>query len=198
MLFLKQKENHLKLPSAIKGWFNPQHHPDTLLERFALTGEQTFLTELVSLYNRMLFHYLLTQSDHATAEDILQTTWLKAINNIHLYKSGISQKYWLFAIARNSLFDELRRQKRWQIDEISDSQLSSPNVADHIEKQELLSQFNNALTSLPSQQRECFIFQQEGFSLKEIADLCDEPQETIKSRLRYARNTLKALLEKNQ
>jgi DNA-directed RNA polymerase specialized sigma24 family protein len=51
---------------------------------------------------------------------------------------------------------------------------------------------------LPFHQREAFIFQQEGFSVEEICTLTDENFETVKSRLRYARNNLKTLLGKSQ
>jgi RNA polymerase sigma-70 factor (ECF subfamily) len=54
--------------------------------------------------------------------------------------------------------------------------------------------FNIAIIQLPFHQRETLIFQQEGFSVMEIAQLTNESFETVKSRLRYARNNLKEML----
>jgi RNA polymerase sigma-70 factor (ECF subfamily) len=63
------------------------------------------------------------------------------------------------------------------------------------ENRDRLAIFNQAITLLPFHQREAFIFQQEGFSVLQIAELTDESFETIKSRLRYARAQIKNFLE---
>lgn len=188
----------MKLPSTIKGWFNPQYHPDILLEKFALAGEQKYLSALVKHFSPMIFHYLLSQSDYATAEDILQTTWLKVIKKAHQYKKNSSSKSWLFTIARHTLIDELRRLKRWDFQEIEEQYLNSITLSKQIMNNDALSRFNVAIEQLPFYQREAFIFQQEGFSLQEMAQLCGEQQETIKSRLRYARKNIKHYLEQYQ
>ena len=59
----------------------------------------------------------------------------------------------------------------------------------------ILGVFDKALMSLPFVQREAFCLQQEGFSLKEIAQITHCEHETIKSRLRYAKATLQVLLK---
>lgn len=188
----------MNLPSKIKGWFNPQIQPEQLLERFARTNNQKYLSALIAHYNQALFHYLLSQSDHATAQDVLQTSWLKVIEGIHLYRFGTSSNYWLFAIARNSLIDELRKQQRWQLQEITDSELQTSSLFEQLDAQDQSTRFDLAIAKLPFHQREAFIFQQEGFSLKQIAELTDENQQTVKSKLRYARKTLKRYLETNR
>ena len=58
--------------------------------------------------------------------------------------------------------------------------------------------FHNALKRLPMEQKEAFSLQQEGFSLAEISHICHVPQETIKTRLRYAKEKLKKALEEKQ
>ncbi|MCJ8318462.1 MAG: sigma-70 family RNA polymerase sigma factor [Colwellia sp.] len=185
----------MKLPSTIKGWFNPKNHPDKLLQQFAATNNRKYLSALVDEYNQTLFHYLLSQSDKATAEDILQSTWLKVINKKHLYKTNNSAKYWLFAIARNTLIDELRKQQKWCFKILEESHLQSLDLTLQLSSEQQINQFNAIIDNLPFHQREVFLFQQEGFSLKEIAELTDENQETVKSRLRYARQHLRTHLE---
>ena len=63
------------------------------------------------------------------------------------------------------------------------------------ENRDRLTIFNQAGTLLPFHQREAFIFQQEGVSVLQIAELTQQSFETIKSRLRYARQNLKNFLE---
>lgn len=47
------------------------------------------------------------------AEDIVQDTYLKAVDNLASYRGESSLKTWLFAIASNLAKDNLRAQKRW-------------------------------------------------------------------------------------
>jgi RNA polymerase sigma-70 factor (ECF subfamily) len=65
------------------------------------------------------------------------------------------------------------------------------------EQEDSLTQFDQAIIQLPFYQREAFIFQQEGFTLMDISQLTNESFETVKSRLRYARNNLQKLLGKS-
>ena len=68
------------------------------------------------------------------------------------------------------------------------------NLEKSVQAADRITQFNAALAQLPFLQREAFIFQQEGFTVMEISVLTNDSFETIKSRLRYARNNLSHLL----
>lgn len=194
----RRKDNYLKLPSMIKGWLNPAVSPEQLLSQYGLTGKAKPLEQLVALFNGPIFHYLLSQSNKEIAEDIIQSTWLKVIKRQSAGNilSGRQQnvKSWLFTIARNTLIDELRRQNKWQASQISEQELAGEPLERIIDSSEQLAKFNQALAQLSFHQREVFIFKQEGFSMLEICQLTDESFETIKSRLRYARQNIKKLL----
>ena len=159
---------------------------------------------LVEQFNQSIYHYLLSQSDKETAEDIIQSMWLKVMRTTATSQAHTNVKSWLFTVARNTLIDELRRQKRWQsqsIGEMDDgaellsAHQASPSLEQAIASRMTLENFNQAITLLPFHQREAFIFQQEGFSVLQIAELTQQSFETIKSRLRYARQNLKNFLE---
>ncbi|WP_441003382.1 RNA polymerase sigma factor [Pseudocolwellia agarivorans] len=191
----------MNLPSKIKGWLSSAQvglpylkqsaSPEEVMAQYIATGKKYYLTRLVNEFNGSLYHYLLTQSDKTTAEDVVQTVWLKVMNS-QSQMTPTHIKSWLFTIARNTLIDELRKQNKWQYVEFDDQLSDSHNLELAFEKETQLNLFNQALSALPFLQREAFIFQQEGFSLMEIAELTHESQETIKSRLRYARNHLKS------
>jgi RNA polymerase sigma-70 factor (ECF subfamily) len=51
-----------------------------------------------------------------------------------------------------------------------------------------------AIGELPGEQRDALLLQQQGFSLSDIAQITDAAEETVKSRLRYARNQLREQL----
>ena len=186
---------HLKLPSMIKGWLNTNLSPERLLTQYVSTGKQKYLALLVEHFNLALYHYLVSLSDKETAEDCLQSTWLKVIRVTSLNKQHTNVKSWLYTIARNTLIDELRRQQRWQFEPVSEQQLVSASLVNEIETSDRLAQFNMAIAQLPFAQREAFIFQQEGFSVMEIGQLTEQNFEAVKSRLRYARKNLQMLLE---
>ena len=179
----------------IQAWFTAKLTPEHLLSKYQQTGKNKYLSCLVTEFNASLYHYLLSQSDQYVAEDVLQTVWLKVMkasgNN-----SATHVKSWLFTIARNTLIDELRRQNKWQNECLDENKLLSDSLEHSLQTSDRLTQFNHAIAQLPYLQREAFIFQQEGFSVEEIAQLCHESFETVKSRLRYARNNLRNLLGK--
>ena len=68
------------------------------------------------------------------------------------------------------------------------------DLSEDISAKDELAQFNALLDALPFLQKEAFILQQEGFSLREVAKITGENSETIKSRLRYAVNKLRLVL----
>ena len=190
----------------IKGWFNPNISPEILLTRYIATSKDKYFILLVEQFNQPIYHYLLSQSDKEMAEDIIQSMWLKVIKIKETHQAHNNVKSWLFTIARNTLIDEMRRQNRWQTQPLNEadtslelsviSQTVNYTLEQESENRDRLATFNQAISLLPFHQREAFIFQQEGFSVLQIAELTDESFETIKSRLRYARAQIKNFLEK--
>lgn len=178
----------------IKGWYNPKASPEKLLTNYISTGKNKYLSLLVEQFNLSLYHYLLSQSNKELAEDVVQTTWLKVMKTKSVNQQQRNVKSWLFTIARNTLIDEFRRQKKWQSQLLDENKMLTVNMEQSLQAADRLTQFNAALEQLPFLQREAFIFQQEGFSLNEIAELTNDSFETVKSRLRYARNNLSHLL----
>ncbi|WP_394175290.1 RNA polymerase sigma factor [Thalassotalea litorea] len=197
-----------KIPSFFRGWLTPALSPEQQILAYCQQPDAALLKPLIERYSDDLYHFLLAQSQPATAEDILQNTWLKVIEKHQNFKQGMSVKSWLFTIARNTLIDELRRSRRWDFSDIDDtlsgkditnspvSSLLSHGSAEHMisqyEQQGIIDQsFQNLLQALPMTQREAIILQLEGFSIEDIAQITSEKPETIKSRLRYAKQALK-------
>jgi len=162
-----------------------------LMDSFIKTGDDTALSMLFDMYSNKLYYFLVVLSDTDLAADISQKTWVKVIEKRHLYKAGTRVDAWLFTIGRHALIDELRRTKRVVYDSDMVEQSASDNAASgNVDKTD----FNSMLVRLPFLQREALSLQLEGFSIQQISDICHAPSETIKTRIRYAKDNLKSTL----
>ncbi|MBD0412818.1 sigma-70 family RNA polymerase sigma factor [Pseudoalteromonas sp. EKP108] len=178
---------------------------------YAKSGDNRYLEQLIALYSNDLYHYLVTQSNTHLAYDVSQQTWLKVIEKRNLYQAQTTPKAWLFKLARNTLIDEYRRQQHFvELDENthlaaqndkSENDLTSGDLTSkdsHIGSSNISYEaFYAALKQLSFVQREAITLQQEGFSLADIELITQSSLETIKTRLRYAKQNLKRLLGAN-
>jgi RNA polymerase sigma-70 factor (ECF subfamily) len=196
------------LPSALmSGSLGKTRPPEEVMADYIINRNKKAIMTLYSTFADDMYHYLLTMSDQALAKDIVQKTWLKVIEQPQSYRNAGSLKAWLFTMARNALIDEFRKTNRWvelvnsadgeNQDAYSCMKESSLTVSpnQNVDAKNLKTSFDNALMALSFEQREAFCLQQEGFSLADIAMMTHSKQETIKTRLRYAKTKLKELLE---
>lgn len=181
------------LSQITKGWFTPAT-PEQLFDSYLASKDERDLEKLIKLFNPAIYHYVASLSDPELAKDITQNTWLKVMRTQNNQQGKQNVKQWLFTVARNTLIDEFRKQQKWQWLDDENQLVSDTSLELTLVKEDELSRFNAAIAQLPFNQKEAFIFQQEGFSVEEIAELVHEPFETIKSRLRYARKHIKSVL----
>lgn len=161
------------------------------MQKYADTGDHRFLQALYHQFGDALYHFLLTLTDSALAEDISQKTWLRLIEKRHLYQQNGRFSAWLFTMGRNLLMDHFRQNHR--LTPLED--WVEPSFTPKLQDQRLEIGFSDALAALPFEQREAFCLQQEGFGMQEIADITHANTQTVKSRIRYAKQGLKRLLE---
>jgi len=198
----------LTLLSNLQRWWiersvDPSFHQlsdEALLQAYQAQQSSGALNVLINRHSDALYHFLLTLSDASAAEDICQHTWLKIIEHPSRYQFKTAQfRSWLFTTARNALIDELRRKNRWQwspLDDLEEHELNDwQEDMSFTVREDLQAAFNQALADLPFAQKEALMLQLDGFSLTDIADITHEKPETIKSRLRFARQCLKSTLE---
>lgn len=76
----------------------------------------SFQNEFTKCQNHLKSYLYRLLADKNDAEDISQDTYLKALDKILQFKGESSFKTWIFQIATNLAYDELRKRKRWQID----------------------------------------------------------------------------------
>lgn len=177
---------------------------ERLMLRYGAKGDEASLAALFDLHNHKLFYFLKMLSDSAVAEDICQRTWIKVIESRHLFKSGDNFQAWLFTIGRRTLIDEFRKNAKLEynndaVEAFSLTELvkyAQSSIEDDVQNGLEKDWFKACLQQLPYKQKEALTLQFEGFGLSEIAAICGAEKETVKTRIRYAKDSLKTMLEK--
>lgn len=177
---------------------------ERLMLQYSAKGDEASLAALFDLHNNKLFYFLKVLSDSTVAEDICQRTWIKVIENSCLFKSGDNFQAWLFTIGRRTLIDELRKSAKLEYNNDAVELFSSAELTKHAQStiEEDVAKgvekdvFKACIQQLPYKQKEALSLQLEGFGLREIASICGAEKETIKTRIRYAKDSLKTMLEK--
>jgi RNA polymerase sigma-70 factor (ECF subfamily) len=175
---------------------------DSELIRACQNGNEEAFAALVRKYQRPLFTFLLRLvGNRQSAEDLFQDTFMRVLRALPKYKENGRFSGWLFGIARNLAVDLIRRQRVQQgyfqdDEEALVAAVDYQNATDaEVEKAELGRLVENALLQLPAKQREVFLLRQHGeMSFKEIAELLDEPLNTVLSHMHYAVTKLRQQL----
>lgn len=158
-----------------------------------------FQDRLIGLQGNLLsFAYQLT-ANREQAEDLLQETTLKALDNEAKYVDNVNFKGWIFTIMRNIFINNYRQQVRqatvvdksedlYHINISQDSGIASP------EGTYAVKEISKALANFTDEYRVPFSMYVAGYKYNEIADKLGLPLGTIKSRIFFARKRLRAEL----
>ncbi len=141
--------------------------------------------------------------NHAEAEDLVQETYVRAIQAMGSFRAGSNMKSWLFTILRNVWLNQLRKVRngpRMVPIEGEDGDANivvepSKNSHDlYVSKLET-AQVRAAIQELPADFREIILLREyEDLSYQEIASVLGCPVGTVMSRLGRARAKLRTLL----
>jgi len=153
-----------------------------------LTPQKAFDEYHQAVYS---FAYRLTGQPEV-AEDITQECFLVLVRDPKRYDPAKGTiKVYLFSIARNLALKQYRDQR----DEQPVEDLEETLVIDPRGPLDVSAAVATAVTSLPPLQREALIlFEYEGVTLEEIAQIVGTDIGTVKSRLHRARQRLRRIL----
>jgi RNA polymerase sigma-70 factor (ECF subfamily) len=129
------------------------------------------------------------------AEDLVQTTCLRALERARQFEPGTRLDRWLFAILRSVWFNELRaRRVRSGEGTVDAEAVLFFDGAAQAETNIFAGQVLTAISGLPPAQREtALLVYGEGYSYQEAAGLTGVPIGTVMSRLAAARAALAPL-----
>ena len=161
------------------------------------------LTEsrLLSIYRESiddLYGYVSRRchGDRQLAEDITQETWLRAVR--HWYTNGApdNPQAWLTTVARNLLFNHVRRAEPMSLDTADAQHLIEAVGEDATESDELLALLHKALHRLPDDESRLIEdFHLHRQRMTQIAATHGISERAVEGRLRRARARLRRELE---
>ena len=160
----------------------------------------TFKQRLLGLPGNLLsFAYQLTTNKEA-AQDLVQDTTLKVLDNETKYVDNVNFKGWVFTIMRNIFINNYRRQVRsatvidttedlYHLNLSQESGLSTP------EGSFAAREISEAINDFAPEYKQPFTMYVAGYKYSEIADKMGLPLGTVKSRIFFARKKLQTLLK---
>ncbi|MCA9524630.1 MAG: RNA polymerase sigma factor [Myxococcales bacterium] len=173
-------------------------------------GDTSAFEALLDRYHRPIYNLILRMiGQRELAEDLLQDTFIRVINGAASFTQQARFKTWLYTIARNISIDAMRKRKyrrarsldepmngeegRTMVETIGSDEPTSDR---RVDDQRFKGRLEEALAALSDEQREVFVMRQfDGLAFKEIAEVVGTSENTIKSRMRYALENLRAALK---
>jgi len=177
--------------------------PDGQLICRVQNGDLEALGELYEEYRLMVYRTALAiTGDQDMAEDVLQEVFLRMYRYAATIDTNVSLEPWLYRVTTRVTYTWVKRVRqlvehlqgaagRW---DLARSLQSGPEQV--AEERERWVSVHKAIDTLPRVHRVVVVLHYlEGLSTRELADVMEIPEGTVKSRLHYAREKLRTLLQ---
>jgi RNA polymerase sigma factor (sigma-70 family) len=183
---------------------------DLVIVRRVQAGDVEAFDQLVSKYRERLVGIVYNMtSNREDAADLAQDAFIKAFQSIHRFAGQASFFTWLYRIAVNSTLSHLRKNRMrsfFSLETIRGDDPISREVIDALTDKtgvgrdayisELQEKLNDAMQKLSISHRTVVtLFEIDGLSHQEIAEVMDCSVGTVRSRLHYAKQLLQAELQ---
>jgi RNA polymerase sigma-70 factor, ECF subfamily len=187
------------------GQANRTLDPDLPLVEQCLSGREAAWEELVRVHTRRVYSvcYRFTGTD-SEAQDLTQEVFLRVFRTLQSFRAGEgSFAVWLNRLTRNLLIDNYRRSKQdratasieEQLPRIEESTAISSRADGMLAGREASELLQGALQKLSPELRETVVLRDiEELEYREIAQVLQVPEGTVKSRLNRGRAELARLL----
>jgi len=162
-------------------------------------GEREAFTVIVAKYHRPIFNTVLRLvGDYDDAVEVTQQAFVAAYERLETYNPSYRFFSWLYRIAYNAALNEIKRGK-WTVKLGSDTPASDSDIDGNPETEFELSErdefMHRALQAVDIDHRVVLVLRHFiGFSYREIMQILDIPESTLKFRLHVARRKLRERL----
>jgi RNA polymerase sigma-70 factor (ECF subfamily) len=160
-----------------------------------------FQKNLLSLQENMMNFALLLTSNHDDAEDLLQDTTLKVLDNKDKFTDNVNFKGWVLTVMRNIFINNYHKivraqvtiDQRFDFDRLNVVDESMLDVPEHSFQ---LQELSDAIERLDNDFKYPLSMYLSGYKYAEIAEKLQIPIGTVKSRIFFARRELQKEFKK--
>jgi RNA polymerase sigma-70 factor, ECF subfamily len=168
---------------------------DEDLVNLVRSEDHAAFAELYDRYRERVYAYCyrLLRSE-ADAEDAVHNIFLKALQSVGTLDEAALFKYWLFMIARNEVYNAIRKHRRnggVPLTSEHEGMWEEETQFEKLERKELSDLVQHGLSCLKAEYREVLMLRVfEQFSYAEIAVISGDTESSVKSRIHKARKSL--------
>lgn len=152
-----------------------------------------FHSHYEAVHHKLYAFAMKLAGNKADADDLMQETLMKAFAKKNQFRLGTNFKAWATTIMRNSFISEYRKKKARN----THSLYPCNYVLNEAPSSLMLQELCGMVKTLNDVQRTPFDLFFNGFTYEEIAQKLKLPMGTVKSRIFFARKTLKKLVGRN-
>jgi RNA polymerase sigma-70 factor, ECF subfamily len=171
---------------------------EALIGRIA-TGDKVAMQVLFARHHVRVYRFVLRLvRDQTQAEDLISEVFLDVWRQAGKFEARSAVSTWLLAIARYKALSALRRRPDEELDEETAAAIEDPgdDPETALEKKDKGEILRKCLTALSPEHREIIdlVYYHEK-SVEEVAEIVGIPENTVKTRMFYARKRLSELLK---
>ena len=181
-------------------------HQVTQLAQKATAGDQNALNDLISIHYQKFYNLAYqTVKDPDVAADVTQDSCMEILSTISNLQNPAAFATWSQRIVYHQCMRHFRGNREVQFEENEDGETILDTLPDEregvlpeevTENKEFKQILQNMLDSLPAEQRSAMLlYYYEKLSVKQIADVQQTSEGTVKSRLNYGRKAIKTQVE---
>jgi RNA polymerase sigma-70 factor (ECF subfamily) len=180
--------------------FKPSYHSfsDEKLMLTLSKGDKRAFDELYARYAKALKGYFMRMlwKNESKSEDFVHDLFVKIIHNPESFDSNRSFKTWLYSVACNMCKNEYKKQEVRKgtstgIDQFYSISDKGVDVLNEVQMSHFGTKFEKSMDELKTEHQEVFSLRHmDGLSIKEIAEVLEINEGTVKSRLFYATKQL--------
>ncbi len=164
-------------------------------------GSQAAMEVLIKRHYNSIFSYVYRKvGEQHSAYDLTQEVFIKMMKAISSFHAKGDFKNWLYKIATHTCYDYFRSNmyKKMKVEVELDTSLPDENehVFAYLDRKLDRQKMKNAIDELPSYQKDAIILKfYHDLKIKDIANVTECKEATVKSRLRQGLAKLKEILE---
>ncbi len=170
----------------------------------AARGDMTAFEEIYKQCSSTVYTITLgVTRNRQDAEEATQDVFVKVFRNLKNFRFGSSFSTWLYRIAINTAINIYRKHARHgatplQYNELKDIRKVVPDMQQQeMQRQDVAARVAALLDNISPEHRSCIVLREiEGFDYKEMSGVLKIPLNTVRSRLKRAREALIAYCRK--